>query len=87
MLTQSSWTGLHRSRKWLSDHAANALAMRTIEDSYEPDPAIRFGKALPPGRRKSPFSLDGYLSWMSPLIEDSTSGSKSKGQPRLTQAF
>ena len=32
-LTQSSWTKLHRSRKWMSGHAANALVMRTIEDS------------------------------------------------------
>ena len=64
-LTQSSWTGLHRSRKWMSGHAATALAMRTIEDSSEPHPANRLGKAIPPNQRKSPFSLDGYLSWMS----------------------
>jgi hypothetical protein len=44
-LTQSSWTKLHRSRKWMSGHAATALAMRTIEDSSEPHPANRLGKA------------------------------------------
>jgi hypothetical protein len=42
------------------------LAMRTIEDSSEPHPANRLGKAIPPSQWKSPFSLDGYLSWMSP---------------------
>ncbi len=67
-LTQSSWTALHRSRKWMSGHAATALAMRTIEDSSEPHPANRLGKAIPPSQRKSPFSLDGYLSWMSRIV-------------------
>jgi hypothetical protein len=65
-LTQSSWTRLrHRSRKWMSGHAATALAMRTIEDSSEPHLQNRLGKLIPPSRGKSPFSLDCYLSWMS----------------------
>ena len=64
-LTQSSWTKLHRSRKWMSGHAATALVARRIEDSSEPYSANRLGKAIPPGQGKSPFSLDGYLSWMS----------------------
>ena len=66
-LTQTSWTKLRRrSRKWISGHAATALATRTIEDSSEPDKQNRLGMTLPPGQGKSPFSLDGYLSWMSP---------------------
>ena len=64
-LTQSSWTKPHRSRKWMSGHAANALVAQRIEDSSEPYPANRLGKAIPPSQGKSPFSLDGYLSWMS----------------------
>ena len=61
-LTQSSWTRLRlRSRKWMSGHAATALAMRTIEDSSEPNPVNRSGKAIPPSQGKSPFSLDCYL--------------------------
>ena len=65
-LIQSSWTRLrHRSRKWMSGHAAIALAMRTIEDSSEPNPINRSGNTFPPSHGKSPFSLDGYLSWMS----------------------
>jgi hypothetical protein len=40
-LTQSSWTGLPRSRKWMSGHAATALATRKIEDSSEPIPEKR----------------------------------------------
>ena len=64
-LTQSSWTKLHRSRKWMSGHAATALVTRRIEDSSEPYPANRLGKAIPPSQGESPFSLDGYLSWMS----------------------
>jgi hypothetical protein len=49
----------------MSGHAATALAIRTIEDSSELHPANRLGKAIPPSQGKSPFSLDGYLSWMS----------------------
>ena len=65
-LTPSSWTRLrHRSRKWMSGHAATALAMRTIEDSSEPHLQNRLGKLIPPSQGKSPFSLDRYLSWMS----------------------
>jgi hypothetical protein len=65
-LTQSSWTGLrHRSRKWMSGHAATALAMRSIDDSSEPKPVSRRGYLIPPSLGKSPFSLDCYLSWMS----------------------
>jgi hypothetical protein len=64
-LTQSSRTKLHRSRKWMSGHAATALVTRRIEDSFKPYPALRLGKAIPPSQGKSPFSLDGYLSWMS----------------------
>jgi hypothetical protein len=68
-LTQSSWTSLrHRSRKWMSGHAATALAIRTIEDSSEPHLQNRLGKLIPPGQGKSPFSLDFYLSWMSRRI-------------------
>ena len=44
-LIQSSWTRLrHRSRKWMSGHAAIALAMRTIEDSSEPNPDKPLGE-------------------------------------------
>jgi hypothetical protein len=50
----------------MSGHAATALATRSIEDSSEPDPQNRLGMTIPPGQGKSPFSLDGYLSWMSP---------------------
>ena len=49
----------------MSDHAATALVARRIENSSEPYPANRLGKAIPPSQGKSPFSLDGYLSWMS----------------------
>jgi hypothetical protein len=44
------------------------LAMRTIEDSSEPHLKNRLGKLIPPSQGKSPFSLDGYLSWMSPEV-------------------
>jgi hypothetical protein len=72
-LTQTSWTKLRRrSRKWISGHAATALATRTIEDSSEPDPQNRLGMTIPPGQGKSPFSLDGYLSWMSPVYDSAT---------------
>ena len=65
-LTQSSWTGLRLcSRKWMSGHAATALAMRSIDDSSEPKPVNRRGYLIPPSLGKSPFSLDCYLSWMS----------------------
>ena len=50
----------------MSGHAATALVTRRIEDSPEPHPANRLGIAIPPSQRKSPFSLDGYLSWTSP---------------------
>jgi hypothetical protein len=40
-LTQSSRTKLHRSRKWMSGHAATALVTRRIEDSSEPHRANR----------------------------------------------
>jgi hypothetical protein len=51
----------------MSSHAATALAMRTIEDSSEPKLVNRLGKSIPPSQGKSPFPLDGYLSWMSPF--------------------
>jgi hypothetical protein len=31
-------------------------------------PQIAWGKPIPPSQGKSPFSLDGYLSWMSPKL-------------------
>ena len=66
-LTQTSWTRPRfRSRKWMSGHAATALAMLTIRDSSEHHLSNRLGKLIPPGRWKSPLSLDCYLSWMSP---------------------
>ena len=52
-LTQSSRTRLQlRSRKWMSGHAATALAMRTIEDSSEPKLLNRLGKSIPPSQRE-----------------------------------
>ena len=73
-LTQSSWTGLRlRSRKWMSGHAATALAMRSIDDSSEPKPVNRRGYLIPPSLGKSPFSLDSYLSWMSPSLQECSS--------------
>jgi hypothetical protein len=49
----------------MSGHAATVSAIRTIEDSSEPHIQNCLGKLTPPGRGKSPFSLDCYLSWMS----------------------
>jgi hypothetical protein len=46
-------------------NSSTPLAIRTIEDSSELHPANRLGKAIPPSQGKPPFSLDGYLSWMS----------------------
>src|SRR6185312_8102839 len=69
-LTQSSRTPFNQrcSRKWMSGHAAYALVLPqdrgqfVTQDHYSP------GDPLPPRRGKSPFSLDSYLSWMSPAI-------------------
>ena len=65
-LTQSSWTVLdYRSRKWMSG-PAGARASRT-------DRRLQFTsfrtlrEFLSEG--KSPFSLDWYLSWMSPVSQ------------------
>ena len=74
-LTQSSWTKLHRSRKWMSGHAANALVAQRIEDSSEPYPANRLGKAIPPSQGKSPFSLDSYYHGCPPVSTASPSPS------------
>ena len=86
-LTQSSWTKLHRSRKWMSGHAATALVTRRIEDSPEPHPTNRSGKAFPPSQRKSPFSLDGYLTWMSPKSPRKASGGAASTPRNGVQAY
>jgi hypothetical protein len=62
--TQSSWTGLrYCSRKWMSGPTGARVLKR--------DRRLQFNSFYPTLREllsegKSPFSLDSYLSWMSP---------------------
>jgi hypothetical protein len=69
--TQSSWTALCCSRKWMSGHA-DALA-QYITDRKRPIVALTVGfiiqalQILLGSAGRSVFSLDKYLSWMSYL--------------------
>jgi hypothetical protein len=69
-LTQSSWTTPSQgcSRQWMSGYAAVPLAAPS-----DRGPRINFtltalGEPVPPSEGESPFPLDFYLSWMSPII-------------------
>jgi hypothetical protein len=70
--TQSSWTALRRSRKWMSGHAdADALAQSATDRKQQivqqlVGPITALQKALPSAGEVL-FSLDKPLSWMSPL--------------------
>jgi hypothetical protein len=71
--TQSSWTALCRSRKWMSGHAeADALAQfvtdrkrQIVQQLVGPTAALQ--EALRSAGR-SVFSLDKPLSWTSPAF-------------------
>jgi hypothetical protein len=67
-LTQSSWTmpAWRCSCKWMSGHAAITLAVRRDRGQFRTSCIHSLGDSVPPSRGKSPFSLDSYLSWMSP---------------------
>ncbi len=69
-LTQSSWTALpRRSRKWMSGHAALALVAPSDRGQFGTamtTTAIR--ESFPLSAGESPFPLDIYLSWMSPVF-------------------
>ena len=66
-ITQSSWTAVPRcSCKWMSGHAAIALVALKNRGQFgkTTNLTIALGDSLPSNARKSPFSLDSYLSWM-----------------------
>ncbi len=68
-LTQTSWTSPElRSRKWMSGYAAALAAKsdrRLFENRICAILALRESFRLSAG--ESPFPLDNYLSWMSPV--------------------
>ena len=68
-LTQSSRPTLTQrcSRKWMSGHAAYALVLSEDRGQFATPNLYPSGEHLPPSRRESPFPVDFYLSWMSPL--------------------
>jgi hypothetical protein len=65
--TQSSWAKLTQrcSRKWMSGHAAYALALTADRGQFTTRKLYTSGEPILPGRGKSPLSLDSYLLWMS----------------------
>ena len=69
-ITQSSWTTPEQrcSRKWMSGHAAIALVLIRDRGQFATLTICRLGEPLPPSQRESPFPVDFYLSWMSPLF-------------------
>jgi hypothetical protein len=71
-LTQSSWTTPTRrcARKWMSGHAATALVLPSDRGQFRTLTICSPGEPIPTGQGESPFPLDFYLSWMSPLKSD-----------------
>ena len=66
-LTQSSRTASRRrSRKWMSGHAAIALASPSDRGQFGTLIICPLGEPIPPSQGESPFPLDFYLSWRSP---------------------
>jgi hypothetical protein len=68
-LTQTSWPAPpRRSRKWMSRYAALALTENKDRRQFGKTAQAMFalGESSSPSGGKSPFSLDFYLSWMSP---------------------
>ena len=84
-LTQFSWTKLHRSRKWMSGHAATALVTRRIEDSLNRIPQIAWGKPFRQVRGNLRFPLTvtyhGY-----PLVSGLPSVALRRGPADLMRA-
>jgi hypothetical protein len=71
-LTQSSWPALPRcSRKWMSGYAGQALTENEDRRQFGKTTQIilALGESSFPSEGKSPFPLDFYLSWMSPISE------------------
>ena len=68
-LTQSSWTAStrRRSRKWMSGHAAIALVLLRDRGQFATLTICPLGEPVPPSQGESPFPVDFYLSWMSPV--------------------
>jgi hypothetical protein len=68
--TQTSWPApiSRRSCKWMSGYAVIALAQRKDRGPLGTTTQlnIALGGSSSPSEGKSPFSLDCYLSWMSP---------------------
>jgi hypothetical protein len=71
-LTQSSWTALSQrcSRKWMSGYASTLAARSDRGQVGKTNKALNALResTFPPSAGKSPFSLDFYLSWMSPVF-------------------
>ncbi len=68
-LTQSSWTTPRPgcSRQWMSGYAALALVAPRDRGSFTNLNLTTLGEPVPPSEGESPFPLDFYLSWMSPV--------------------
>jgi hypothetical protein len=68
-LTQSSATANRCSRKWMSGHVT-ALAEQVNQQQIAAKTDFTIAQRDPcsPGTGKPPFSLDKYLSWMSPNL-------------------
>ena len=75
-LTQSSWTAPNQrcSRKWMSGHAVIALVLIRDRGQLATLTICRLGEPLPPSQRESPFPVDFYLSWMSPVSHRARGG-------------
>ena len=69
-LTQSSRPTLPQrcSRKWMSGPAAYALVLLKDPGQIATPMLYPSGEHLPPSQGESPFPLDCYLSWMSPVF-------------------
>jgi hypothetical protein len=71
-LTRSSWPAPPRcSRKWMSGYAGQALTENEDRRQFGKTTQIilALGESSFPSEGKSPFPLDFYLSWMSPISE------------------
>jgi hypothetical protein len=68
-LTQSSWTTPQPgcSRQWMSGYAAVALAAPSDRGPRANFNLTALGELVPLSEGESPFPLDFYLSWMSPV--------------------
>jgi hypothetical protein len=66
--TQSSWTALSRSRKWMSgpaDALTQIVTDRNRQIAAQSGPTKALQESLPLSAGGGVFSLDKYLSWMS----------------------